>query len=111
MADHIDDKELEELKNSLSEVTTDNRVQKSAQKELEVFIRMGEHNLKALNQIRKSVSDARSNLSASIQRNGGLTPTDLLTQVRTSIGSVLTKAKEELAKLEAVGQAARNTGS
>ncbi len=104
-------KELEELKNSLSEVTTDNRVQKSAQKELEVFIRMGEHNLKALNQIRKSVSDARSNLSASIQRNGGLTPTDLLTQVRTSIGSVLTKAKEELSKLEAAGQAMRGTGS
>lgn len=104
-------KELEEVKNSLTQITTDNRIQKSAQKELEVFIRMGEHNLKALHQIRKSVSDARSKLSDSIQRNGGLTPSDLLTQVRTSIGSVLTKAKEELAKLEAAGQAMRDTGS
>lgn len=98
--------ELQNAKDSVVEVTTQTKLQRAATRELELFVRMGEKNLKALVKLRETVQRNTQSIRQMAQ-NPTTPPTEALRKMGTAIRDVLDQAKKQLAELEAAGASER----
>lgn len=98
--------ELQKAKDSVVEVTTQTKLQRAATRELELFVRLGENNLKALMKLRDVVKRSSQSVSDMAQ-NPTTPPTEALRKMGTVLRDVLDQAKKQLAELEAAGASER----
>ena len=98
--------ELQQARDGVTEVTSGERMAKMANKELEVFIRLGDKNIKALSKVKESVVKSRTSLTT-LAQNGVTAPTEVLRKMGEAVRDVLEQAKTQLAELEAAGASER----
>ena len=99
-------RELQQARDSVNEVTNGDKMKKLASKELEMFIRLGDKNIKALTAVKESVTKSRTALTQ-LTQTGVTAPTEVLKQMGAAVRDVLAQAKTQLAELEAAGASER----
>lgn len=102
--------ELQKAKDGVVEVTTQTKLQKAATRELELFVRLGEKNLKALTKLRETVQ-RNTQVIRQMAENPITPPTEVLRKMGTAMRDVLDQAKKQLAELEAAGASQRATAA
>lgn len=98
--------ELQRARDSITDITTQTTLQRAANRELEMFVKMGQRNLSALVKLREVVQRNTTALSQLAQSDAP-SPTDLLKRAGSTIKDILEQAKKQLAELEALGAANR----